>query len=110
MPTFTYAVDWSPQAEIAPRVLEAKFGDGYQQRTADGINTSQRMFQLQFKNRSDTERDAIIAFLEARNGVESFDWTPPVGSAGKWVCKHWTESPTQVDRNTITAKFEEVHE
>lgn len=110
MSTFSYGVDWSAQMAVTPRVITAKFGDGYEQRAADGINTNLRKWQVQFKNRDDTETAAILAFFEAENGVTSFDWTPPVGSAGKFVCREWTHSPTQVDRNTITATFDEVAE
>lgn len=110
MATFNYAIDWSPQASERPRVLSSKFGDGYEQRVADGINVRPLTYDLQFKNRSATEAGNILTFLRARNGVESFDWTPPNGSAGKYVCREWNHSPDQVDRYTVTAKFEQVFE
>lgn len=110
MATFSYGVDWAAQEESEPRVLTAKFGDGYEQRSADGINTDLKTWQVQFKNRDDSEAAAIVAFFAADAGVTSFDWTPPGGSAGKYVCSRWTRSPTQVDRNTITAVFREVAE
>ncbi len=110
MTTFSYAVDWAAQVAVKPRVLKAQFGDGYDQRVADGINISPRIYRLEFKNRDDDERDDIIEFFEAANGVNSFDWTPPVGSSGVWVCEEWSESPTQVDRTTISTMFREVFE
>ena len=65
---------------------------------------------LQFSNRTDTERDQIAAFLEARAGVESFDWTPPRGSAGKYVCEDWQITLSNCNNNQIRATFREVFE
>ena len=61
-------------------------------------------------NRTDTERDNILAFLEARGGYESFDWTPPRGSAGNYVCEEWQTSLLNYNNNTITATFKQVFE
>lgn len=46
--------------------------------------------------------------LAARGGSESFDWTPPSGAAGKFVCKSWRRVADNGYWNTITATFEEV--
>lgn len=107
MATFTYTPDFGARAQEKPRVLSSQFGDGYQQRVGDGINTNKRQWALTFAARTDSERDAILSFLRARNGVEAFDWTPPTGAAGRWVCQEWD---TQLDRagvNTVTATFVE---
>lgn len=91
MATFT----WSPQTatqEAAPRVLSASFGDGYQQRVAFGINTQPRKWSLTFRDRASALQPAVD-FLVARAGVESFDWTPPAGAAGKFVCDGWSATP-----------------
>jgi phage-related protein len=59
------------------RVLEARFGDGYTQRTRDGLNTSPRSYSLVFDPVSAAIADAIESFLLARGGSEPFYWTPP---------------------------------
>lgn len=92
MATFT----WSPQTvskKAVPRVLGAAFGDGYQQRVGDGINTISPEWSLTF-SRVIADIDAIEAFLEARAGEESFDWTPPGESTAiKVVCPEWGKTP-----------------
>lgn len=60
-----------------PRVLTAKFGDGYEQRIADGINTNEQSFSISFNNRLDTEIDKIAEFFEQKNAVVSFVYGYP---------------------------------
>lgn len=54
-------------------VLTAKFGDGYEQRVLDGINTKQDQFSLSFKNRDAADINLIAAFLDDTAG-KSFDF------------------------------------
>lgn len=110
MATFTYIADNGASLEEAPRVLESKFGDGYQQRVGDGINIRPRKWSLTFNSRTDAELAPIVAFLRARNGIEAFDWTDPEGVAGKFVCKSWTPTKVRYGVNNLTAEFNEVFE
>ena len=81
MATFTYIASFEATEASKPRVTTFQAGDGYQQRVGFGLHRDGKEWQLQFLNRTDTERDNILTFLEARAAVESFDWTPPRGSA-----------------------------
>ena len=53
-----------------PRVLLASFGDGYEQRIANGINSLEQTFSLSFKTRTKAEIDDIIAFFVSLKGVK----------------------------------------
>lgn len=110
MATFTYTPDNSAQLAVKPRVLQAQFGDGYRLRVADGINVRPRQWRLTFNTRTDAEMAPIVAFLEARNGVEAFDWTPPLGTAGKWICEEWGQTVVRFGINDLSATFVEVFE
>lgn len=110
MATFTYIPDFSANLTKRPRVRQVSFGDGYEQRSADGINTIRAVWSLSFNARTDAERDGILDFLEARGGVESFDWTPPTGAAGKFVCREWNASLEAFGINNVNATFEQVFE
>jgi phage-related protein len=111
MPTFSYQVDYSAQVVNTPRVKSMRFGDGYEQRLADGINTQPAVWNLTFANRSNADTSAIHTFLSARGGVESFDWTPPDSTAAiKVLCRDWTKTMNRYNLNTITATFEQVFE
>lgn len=110
MATFTWVPSYNASATRKPRVLATKFGDGYEQRVGDGINTNPRDWSLSFEGRKVDEADSIEAFLIARGGFESFDWTDPHGVAGKFVCREWSRIIVAPQLFNITAKFDEVFE
>jgi len=110
MPTFAYTPSFEAQQLSQPRTRKVQFGDGYQQRLRFGLNTDPKEWSLTFSNRTDAERDNIIAFLQARAGVESFDWTPPQGTAGKFICEKWDLGLSNCNNNQIRATFTQVFE
>ena len=59
-----------------PRVLVAKYGDGYEQRTSAGINTEEESWDLKWTNRTLNEGNKIVKFFEDQGGVTAFDWYP----------------------------------
>lgn len=110
MSTFTWTASFEATEASKPRTRKFQAGDGYEQRIRFGLHTDPKEWNLQFSNRTDTERDQIAAFLEARAGVESFDWTPPRGTAGKYVCEDWQITLSNCNNNQIRATFREVFE
>lgn len=110
MATFTYVPSFSATESSKPQVRKFKAGDGYEQRIRFGLNTDPKEWSLTFSNRTDTERNNILTFLEARAGVESFDWTPPRGGAGKFICEEWQATLSNCNNNQIQATFKEVFE
>jgi phage-related protein len=94
-----------------PNVRVVQFGSGYSQRSTFGINQDQKIWQLAWSNRSVTDANTIEDFLEARGGVESFNWSPPDETdTYKWICKSWTKTMPYSNLFNITATFEEVFE
>lgn len=110
MATFTYSPSYEPVEASRPRVRQTKFGDGYENRVRFGLNADPKEWTLVFKERSNTERENILSFLEARGGYDSFDWTPPRGTAGKYVCSEWQVTMTSANYSTIQATFRQVFE
>ncbi|MBT6196722.1 MAG: hypothetical protein HOI54_06835 [Candidatus Marinimicrobia bacterium] len=80
MPNFNTEVNSNPdrgmKTEQKPKVLTVSYGDGYEQRTVDGINNLPEQWSLEWKNRPVAETNKIIKFLEDQGGVTSFDWYP----------------------------------
>lgn len=111
MATFIIAPDFGVAANMRPRVRVSRFGDGYEQRVADGLNAIDMSWDLTFSARTDDEALEITDFLEARGGLEAFDWIPS-GQTGsvKVVCREWRRSLDRYNLNTVTAKFERVYE
>jgi phage-related protein len=110
MATFTYTPSFEATESSKPRAQKFAAGDGYEQRVRFGLNTDPKEWSLTFSERTNTERDNIVAFLEARAAVESFDWTPPRGSAGRYVCEEWQVTLRAFNFNTIQATFRQVFE
>jgi len=110
MATFTYTPSFEATESSKPRARKFQAGDGYEQRVRFGLNTDPKEWTLTFSERTNTERDNILSFLEARAAVESFDWTPPRGSAGKYVCEEWQVTLRAFNFNTIQATFRQVFE
>jgi len=65
----------SRSAKTSVRI--AQFGDGYQQRVADGLNSVGDSFSLTFSNRTKEDIDDIVSFFESKKGVGSFSFTYP---------------------------------
>jgi phage-related protein len=110
MATFTWTPSFEATESSQPRVRRTQFGDGYENRITWGLNANPKEWSLTFAERTNTERDQILAFLDARAGSESFDWTPPRGTAGKYVCSEWQVTLTAFNFNTVTATFRQVFE
>ena len=99
-----------------PRVLRAQFGDGYEQRLADGINNIAQTFTLRFNNRTDDDADDIMAFFEDKKGVTAFDYTyPDTNESGgektiKVVCDNYALTFVNDDFSMVEATFKRVYE
>ena len=94
-----------------PNIRIAQFGDGFQQRSTFGINQNLKVYNFTWSNISESDSDLIEDFLDARAGVENFDYTPAGESASKkMICREWEKTIPYLNRATITATFEEVAE
>ena len=94
-----------------PNIRIAQFGSGYQQRSTFGINQNLKVYNFTWSNISETDADEIETFLDARAGVENFDYTPTAESASKkMICRQWNKTIPYLNRATINATFEEVAE
>lgn len=107
MPTFTWLPRSDATREVSPRVKKAAFGDGYSQRVGDGINSQPITWSLEFPAPA-VDAEAVEAFLSARAGVESFDWTDPDGLAAKWLCDSWSSTKKSGGIAIVRATFTQV--
>lgn len=109
MATFTHKPSYSSSGNVKPKILEAKFGDGYEQAIYDGLNAKPREFPLQFNNLTKVDGDAIEAFFDDNDTATTpFDWTPPSGSAGRFKCRQHSRTFVSGFTSNITCSFEEV--
>lgn len=85
-PTGDFDIDFGSNNEVNFAVLESVFGDGYIQRTADGLNSNRDTWNATWTNLTDAESALIFAFLRARGGYQPFYYQAP----GDGVLKQWT--------------------
>ena len=109
MATFTYAASYSSSLEQEPRILNAKFGDGYEQNTYDGINYNPQKWSLTFQNISKVDALSILNFFKTNNTpTTSFVWENPEGVSSKYLCKKWSRNYSGFDQMNVSCMFEEV--
>lgn len=92
-----------------PRVRTLQQGDGYSQRSKDGLNNLDNTISVPWDNLTKAAYDALIAFFDARGGAEAFLWTEPgEATPRKWVCTQWPRTHKPAARYALTAQFQEV--
>lgn len=91
------------------RVKRVQFGNGYYQIAGDGINNNMEEWSVQWEALSATDKETIIAFLEARGGYDNFTWTAPDSSATakSYICPGYELYGLGGNRYTISATFQE---
>lgn len=112
----TISPDRGIQRQSNPRVLVARFGDGYEQRIADGINSVDEIFSVTFNNRSAAEVDDITGYFASLKGATSFTYTIPddnaVGGelAIKVVCQNYSQNYHHDGFYSVSATLKRVYE
>ena len=103
---------YNTKKSITPNTRNVLFADGYEHRIIFVVPEHQipKIYNLTF-NVSLTEANTIMAFLDARYlDSASFDFTPPNGTQGKYVCEKYNEDMVLSNRSTVRATFREVFE
>lgn len=90
------------------RTLTAEFGDGYEQRVLDGINTKNETLSALFSNRVWQEIEVISAFLDAKAG-RSFNIVLQRETL-KVICENYNVTYTQPNVHTLSANLKRVYE
>jgi phage-related protein len=99
-----------------PAVFIAEFGDGYEQRIANGINNLKQEFNVSFATREKAEIDDIVGFFESTNGVTAFNFTfADTNASGneetvKVYVKEFSQNWDYDDYYTLSATFKRVYE
>jgi phage-related protein len=102
--TLTYPPSTATQLRRIPRVLRTRFGDGYAQEMADGINADLQAWEIVYDpvhanvaSGAQGSLAVIDAFFTAQAGYKKFFWTPPppYDVQRSYVCLEWT---VQYDR------------
>ncbi|WP_045860302.1 phage tail protein [Teredinibacter purpureus] len=90
------------------RTRRVQFGDGYSQRTQDGLNARRTVWPLTFAL-PHADIASVVAFLDEHAGVEPFLWGPPNVAATPYLCKGYS-GPKKIGptHSELTCTFERV--
>jgi phage-related protein len=107
--------DKTMAASSTPNNNIANFGDGYEQRSAKGINNLAQEYGVSFANRTKEEIDDIVAFFVSKGGVSNFTFTIPDSNnsgetAIKVICDSWSQVYSTGDYYGCSANFRRVYE
>lgn len=107
--------------------MVVSFGDGYEQRIARGINNTMEEYSATFSNRSKSDAENIVAYLNSLKGVTAINFTLP-DFAGteevtgvldsstdnertiKVVCEEVSQTYVRESIYTVRARFRRVYE
>lgn len=107
MKKFSWIPEESLSVSVKPKVKVISFGDGYEQRIADGINNQLREYSLNFSGEEDEIRE-IDKFLSEHGAVKAFLWTPQdTWKPGTFKCEEWSITVNGY-WNRLSAKFQEI--
>ena len=105
-PVGALAPTYTLPCSVEPSLLISKFGDGYVQRSPDGINFIQKSWTLKWENLTKNERDTIADFFQTQGGYLPFLWTYPGESSPTQVlATNWTYELVEKEVYTITCTF-----
>ena len=117
MATFpSIAPTFSATKNSRPNTRTTKFGDGYEQRLPNGINSIDETFNATFNNRTKEEIDDIMGYLASLKGATSFTYTiPDTNGSGnetsiKVVCENYSQVYNYGDFYSAMATFRRVYE
>lgn len=110
---FFFIPSYNTSIDIKQSIIEAKLGDGYSQRSANGLNNNLGSWDLNFEGRSDKEAMAIQNFVEDHQGVYNFALMLPVSKLVnrpelKYVTKGFKSDTTSFGLNNIRVQVEQV--
>ena len=89
-------------------VIQAGFGDGYEQTAVEGLNSVSGVYQVSWDLLNQANRDSIENFFKLKLGSIAFLYTfPGESTQRKFKCKTWTRGHNG-SLYTIRAEFREV--
>lgn len=97
----------SSAAAAKPRVNEAVFGDGYSQRSGDGLNAVPRAYVAQWPMLYSEDADEMEAFFENHTSA-AFLWAPPDSPERKWRVLDWTRGATSAGVVSLSVNLKQV--
>jgi phage-related protein len=114
--TTTFRPDKGFTRKNTPTIFRTEFGDGYEQRLANGINNLKQEFSINFATRTKEDIDDIVDFFELKGGVTAFTYTYADSNesggekAVKVICDDWSQTWEYQDFYSLSCTFRRIYE
>jgi phage-related protein len=103
-------LSYESQNKAVPRIMIAKFGDGYEQRTPEWINNAPRQITIKV-DQTRAIITQLVNFLASTQGSQAFLFTPPYDVQGTFVADQgWTVTEKGYDYAILECVLREVYE
>ena len=115
VPQFIWTPSYNLSVNHSPRVNSVVFGNGYEQRTPDGIYTGLIKLDVTLDLRNQAESSAMLHFLRIRKASESFTVKnlPPIYADGthkkRFICPTFSSNFAFHDNYSIKTSFVETN-
>jgi phage-related protein len=112
----TFRPDKGFTRKNTPTIFRTQFGDGYEQRLANGINNLKQEFSISFATRTKADIDDIVDFFELKGGVTPFNYTYEDSNESggektvKVVCDEWQQTWEYAEYYSLSCTFRRVYE
>jgi phage-related protein len=94
------------QYEFAVNVIN--FGDGYEQRSAKGINSVKQTLDVTFTSLSDSDAVIITDFITEHAGAKPFHFTFYINDSKLYTCISLSKTVVEKGQITISLQFVEA--
>jgi|TARA_R110000751_G_scaffold126970_1_gene229001 phage-related protein len=115
VPQFIWTPSYNLSVNHSPRVNSVVFGNGYEQRTPDGIYTGLIKLDVTLDLRNQAEASAMLHFLKVRKASESFTVKnlSPIYADGthkkRFICPTFSSNFAFHDNYSIKTSFVETN-
>ena len=103
-------IDQSSSKTTTNDIIKVSLGNGYEQRTPNGINYIRDKWSVTWSGLNTSERDTIVAFIQAISDGSVATWTTPFDSSSKKFILEgdWSISDGGGAVYNIAASFKQV--
>ena len=105
---FTWCPRLNASATTKYATRQAQFGDGYMQVAGNGLNPRSQEWSLEFTG-SDSYIRAIKDFIDAHQGVQAFQWQPPLEAVGLYRCDNASPTALGNDKYNLALVFKTAY-
>lgn len=104
VPVFNFPVQANDAGDREYLTRNAQFGDGYEQVSGEGINSSRDTWSITYSGKIDDVR-LVREFLDERKGRLSFLWRNPFGELSMYRASKYNIVPYSRDVLRLTTTF-----